>query len=123
MAGSDDTGSAPVEFVLVGTLVTVLFAALIQLGLLLYVRNMATAEAAEGARYAANVGVTCVAAEERTRDRLRRVVPAAVREVTCIPPAPGDDAVAMSVRLAAPGVGWLWNANLTVRAHALTEGG
>jgi Flp pilus assembly protein TadG len=50
----DDRGSAIVEFTLVGVLLTVLFLALLQLGLALHVRNTLVASAAEGARYAAN---------------------------------------------------------------------
>lgn len=43
-----------VEFTLVAVLLTVLFLALLQLGLALHVRNTLLASAAEGARYAAN---------------------------------------------------------------------
>ena len=50
----DDRGSAIVEFTLVGVLLTVLFLALLQLGLALHVRNTLVASAAEGARYGAN---------------------------------------------------------------------
>ena len=50
----DDRGSAIVEFTLVGILLTVLFLALLQLGLALHVRNTLVASAAEGARYGAN---------------------------------------------------------------------
>jgi Flp pilus assembly protein TadG len=50
----DDRGSAVVEFTLVGVLLTVLFLALLQLGLALHVRNTLVASAAEGARYGAN---------------------------------------------------------------------
>ena len=49
-----DRGSAVVEFTLVGVLLTVLFFALLQLGLALHVRNTLVASAAEGARYGAN---------------------------------------------------------------------
>ena len=49
-----DRGSAVVEFTLVGVLLTVLFLALLQLGLALHVRNTLVASAAEGARYGAN---------------------------------------------------------------------
>ncbi|MFL6100363.1 MAG: TadE/TadG family type IV pilus assembly protein [Actinomycetales bacterium] len=48
-----DAGSAVVDFALVGSLLTVLFAAVVQLGLALYVHNMLVSCAAEGARYAA----------------------------------------------------------------------
>ena len=50
----DDRGSAIVEFSLVGILLTVLFLALLQLGLALHFRNTLVASAAEGARYGAN---------------------------------------------------------------------
>ena len=48
------TGSAVVDFTLVGVLLTFLFLALLQLGLALHVRNTLVASAAEGARYGAN---------------------------------------------------------------------
>jgi Flp pilus assembly protein TadG len=49
----DDRGSAVVDFALVGGLLTLLFAAVLQLGIDLYVHNMLVSCAAEGARYAA----------------------------------------------------------------------
>ena len=52
-----DAGSAIVEFVLVSTLLLFLFLGIIQLGLVLYVRNTLVANAAEGARHGANLGV------------------------------------------------------------------
>jgi Flp pilus assembly protein TadG len=52
-ADPDDAGSAVVDFALVGGLLTVLFAAVLQLGVALYVHNMLVSCAAEGARYAA----------------------------------------------------------------------
>lgn len=117
-----DGGAAPVEFVLVGTLVTALFLGLVELGLVLYVRNMATAEASEGARYAASFGVGCSSAIPHITERLQRVVPAAIRNVSCDPPAEGDDRVAVAVRVAVPGVGWLPGAEMVVVGHALNEG-
>lgn len=52
--GRNDAGAAVVDFVLVTVLLTVLFLALLQLGLALHVRNTLAASAAEGARYGAN---------------------------------------------------------------------
>ena len=52
-----DVGSAPVDFVLVGSLVTLLFLALLQLGIDFYVRNVLAACVADGARYGANADV------------------------------------------------------------------
>ncbi|MGI6877943.1 TadE/TadG family type IV pilus assembly protein [Microbacterium sp. gxy059] len=49
----DERGSAPVEFVLVGALLTALTLAVLQLGLALYVRNVAQDAAVEGAHHAA----------------------------------------------------------------------
>jgi Flp pilus assembly protein TadG len=56
-AGARDRGSAPVEFVLVGVLVTLMFLGLLQLGLDYYVRNVLAACVADGARYGANADV------------------------------------------------------------------
>ena len=52
-----DRGSAAVDFVLVGSLLTLLFLALLQLGIDLYVRSVLAACASQGARYAANADI------------------------------------------------------------------
>jgi Flp pilus assembly protein TadG len=52
-----DRGSAIVDFVLVGTLLLMLFLGILQTGLVLHVRNTLAADAAEGARHAANLNV------------------------------------------------------------------
>lgn len=57
-----DHGSAPVDFVLVGALVTLMFMALLQLGVDYYVRNVLAACVADGARYGANADVADPAA-------------------------------------------------------------
>lgn len=58
-AGGDarDRGSAPVDFVLVGSLVTLMFLALLQVAIDYHVRNVLAACVAEGARYGANADV------------------------------------------------------------------
>ena len=71
MRRRDDSGAAVVEFVLVGTLLTLLFVALLQLGLALYVRNTLLASAAEGARYAANADRSPEDGADLTRDIVR----------------------------------------------------
>lgn len=50
-ADERERGSAVVDFVLVGTLVTLFFLAIIQLALILHVRNTLIDAAASGARY------------------------------------------------------------------------
>lgn len=52
-----DAGSAIVEFVLVSTLLLMLFLGVVQTGIVLHVRNTLAADAAEGARHAANLDV------------------------------------------------------------------
>ena len=54
-----DDGSAPVEFVLVGSLVVFLFLGILQLGLLLHMRNVVVASASEAARTAGNADRDC----------------------------------------------------------------
>ena len=50
---ADDRGSTPVEFVLVGVLLTALTLGVLQLGLAVYVRNVVHDAAVEGAYHAA----------------------------------------------------------------------
>lgn len=63
-----DTGAAVVDFVLVGTLLLFLFLGIVQLGLILHMRNVVTANAAEAARYAANLYIDPAAGGEKARD-------------------------------------------------------
>jgi hypothetical protein len=71
---SDDTGSAVVDFALVGGLLTLLFAAVLQLGLALYVHNMLVSCAAEGARYAARADRQPADALPETHDLIARTL-------------------------------------------------
>ena len=57
MRAFNETGSAVVDFVLVSLILIPLFAALLQLGLALFVRNTLAACAQEGARYAADANI------------------------------------------------------------------
>lgn len=63
----DDRGSSPVEFVLVGTLLTVLALAVLQLALAVYVRNVVHDAAVEGAHHAALADASMAEGAERTR--------------------------------------------------------
>src|SRR5690606_6528626 len=71
---SDDRGSSPVDFVLVGTLLTVLTLAVLQLGFAVYVRNVVHDAAVEGAHYAALADTTLAEGAERTRMSIARAV-------------------------------------------------
>jgi len=79
----DDTGSAVVEFVLVGVLLTVLTLSVIQLGLALLIRNTVLDAASEGARYGALADNSVGDGVERTRDLISTALgPSYARDIT-----------------------------------------
>ena len=123
-AVADDRGSAVVEFTLVGILLTVLFLAILQLGLALHVRNTLTASAAEGARYAANadrepgdgVAVTRQLIRDSLADSFAGDVTSGLETVDGVP------TVFVQVRARLPLVGLLGPPRgIVVRGHALEE--
>ena len=61
-----ERGSAVVDFVLVSLLVVVLLLAVLQVAVYVHVRNVVTASAQEGARYAANADVDSALGAART---------------------------------------------------------
>jgi Flp pilus assembly protein TadG len=67
-------GAAVVDFVLVVVVVVPLVLGLLQLALVLHVRNTLTAAASEGARYAATVDRSPGAGVERTRSQIRNAL-------------------------------------------------
>jgi len=98
-----ERGSATAEFVLVGTMLTLLFLAVLQLAIDLHVRNVLAACAADGARYGANADIASPdAAGERATALVRRSLGAAAR-VTAVAPAVEqvDGAQVVVVRMAA----------------------
>lgn len=105
----DDRGSAPVEFVLVGTLLTLLTLGVLQLGLAVYVRNVVHDAAVEGAYHAALADVAPAEGAERTRAILARTVgigfahDVSVRESGGL----GHGSIEMTVRTTLPTIG-LW---------------
>ena len=64
--GDGERGSAVVDFVLVSVLVVVLLLAVLQVAVYVHVRNVVTAGAQEGARFAANADVPASAGADRT---------------------------------------------------------
>lgn len=123
----DDAGAAAVDFVLVGSLVTLMFLAVLQLGIDYHVRNVLAACVAEGARYAANADVAdpqagAAKANELIRESLGSayavaVAPAQQDSVDGVPVV----TVAVTTRL--PLLAWFLPAGPTVSAtgHALLE--
>jgi Flp pilus assembly protein TadG len=124
MLARDDRGSAIVEFTLVGVLLTVLFLALLQLGLALHVRNTLVASAAEGARYAANADRTPADGEEVTRALIRDALADsfADRVTSGFETVGGVPTVYVDVDATLPLVGLLGpSRGIRVRGHALEE--
>jgi hypothetical protein len=83
-AGADlelpERGSAVVDFVLVGSLLTLFFLAIIQLALVLHVRNTLIDAAASGARYGTLADRNAADAEERTRSLITTALNAGFAE-------------------------------------------
>ena len=70
----DDRGSSPVEFVLVGTMLTLLTLGVLQLGLSIYVRNVVHDAAVEGAFHAALADTSLQDGARRTGEIISRTV-------------------------------------------------
>jgi Flp pilus assembly protein TadG len=124
MRARDDRGSAIVEFTLVGVLLTVLFLALLQLGLALHVRNTLVASAAEGARYAANADRSPADGEGRARRLIRTALDDsfADRVTSGFETVDGVPTVYVDVDARLPLVGLLGpSRGIRVRGHALEE--
>ncbi len=106
---ADDRGSSPVEFVLVGTLLTILTLGVLQFGLAVYVRNVVHDAAVEGAHHAALADTSVRDGVERTREIVTRTVGAEYAadiggaETTAL----GHAAVRIDVRATLPLVGLL----------------
>ena len=122
-----DAGSAAVDFVLVGSLVTLLFLAVVQIAIDYHVRNVLAACAADGARYGANADVADPqAAADKTNELIREslgpdyanaIAPSEQDSVDGVPVV----TVTVSARL--PLLAWFLPAGPTVHAtgHALLE--
>lgn len=120
----DDEGSAPVEFVLVGAVLTFLTLAVLQLGFAVYIRNVVHDAAVEGAYHAALADTSLADGVARTEDVVSRVVgdayPVDVQAVQT--DRFGYPATEVTVRATLPVAG-LWGVPeaLEVTAHAPNE--
>lgn len=125
--GHAEGGAATVDFVLVGSLVTLLFLATLQLGIDYHVRNVLAACVAEGARYGANADVASPDAGAAKANELIRqsLGPAYADAVAPAQQASVDGApvVTVSVSVHLPLLAWFLPAGPTVHAvgHALLE--
>lgn len=120
----DDAGASPVEFVLVGTLLTVLTLGVLQFGLAVYVRNVVHDAAVEGAYHAALADTTLAEGAQRTRDIVGRTIGAeyATDVIVHETAALGQQTVEVRVQATLPLVGLLGTPRgLEVTAHAPVE--
>lgn len=121
---SDDSGSAVIEFVLVGALLTVLTLSVIQLGLALLIRNTVLDAASEGARYGALADNTMQDGVARTRDLITTALgPGYARDISIdrgsYLGAPAD---IVTVKAPLPLIGLVGIPNgLEVQGHAAVE--
>ena len=123
-AAEGDEGSSPVEFVLVGGLLTLLTLAVLLFGLGVYVRNVVHDAAVEGAYHAALADTSLADGAARTREIVTRTVGSeyagevSVGETT----SSGGSVVRVTVRTTLPLVGLLGMSHaLEVTAHAPAE--
>ena len=100
--GRGETGSAVVDFVLVSVLVSVLFLAVFQVGLALYVRNTIVSCASEGARFGARAGADLGAGENRTRELINASLSARFAQDVSAEVVDAGGVQVVSVRVRAP---------------------
>jgi hypothetical protein len=122
-----DHGSAPVDFVLVGSLVTLLFLGLLQLGIDYHVRNVLAACAADGARYGANADVASpTAGAAQANEEIRHAIGSSYAEAVADPnqsDVDGAPVVTVEVSTRLPLLAWFLPEGPTVHVtgHALLE--
>jgi Flp pilus assembly protein TadG len=97
-----EAGSAVADFVLVSALVCVLFVAVVQVGLALYVRNTLVACAAEGARLGARADSDPAAGVARTRQLIDSSLSARFAHDVSAEVIEVDGVEVLSVRVVAP---------------------
>lgn len=125
-AGRDhgEAGSAVVDFVLVLVVLVPLFLGILQVALVLHVRNTLTSAASEGARYAATVDRPLDAGVARTRQQISGAIAGRfASDITAhtidVRGAPG---VRIDVVAEVPPLGlWGPGVRLSVSGHAIEE--
>ncbi|MDQ3628810.1 MAG: pilus assembly protein [Actinomycetota bacterium] len=119
-----EDASAVVDFVLVMVLVIPIALGVIQVGLVLHVRNTLTSAASEGARYGATIDRSAADGVARTRQAIRQGLSESyARDVTARETRiDGVEAVVVEVRAGVPALGLFGpGVRLVVRGHAVRE--
>jgi Flp pilus assembly protein TadG len=120
----DDRGAAVVDFVLVLVVLIPLFLGIVQVALVLHVRNTLAAAASEGARYAATVDRPPDAGAARTREQISGALAARFARRVVSRPASvhGVPGVEVDVTADVPPLGiWGPAVRITVSGHAVEE--
>ncbi len=120
----DERGSSPVEFVLVGALLTAIVVSVIQLGLVVYVRNVVHDAAVEGAHYAALADTGVAEGAEQTRRMIAQSVGDSYASDITVGVEQRDDytGIVVLVRTTMPVIGLLGvPGGMEVRADAPVE--
>lgn len=119
-----ERGSAVVDFVLVLVVLLPLFLGILQLALVLHVRNTLTAAASEGARYGATADRGPADAAARTREQIRSGISGRYAEHVTAGPASvgGQPGIEVRVEADVPALGLLGpGIHLSVTGHAVEE--
>ena len=120
----DERAAAVVDFVLVLVVLVPLFLGILQVALVLHVRNTLTAAASEGARYAATADRPLEAGAARTRQQISGALAARFAQGITVTPATVRGAPGVRVRVVAevPPLG-LWGpaVRLVATGHAIEE--
>lgn len=117
-------GSAVVDFVLALLVVLPLLLGVLQVALVLHVRNTLTAAASEGARYAATADRPLEAGVVRTRDQISHAIASRFARDVSVAPALVAGAPGVRVRVVAevPPLGlWGPGVQLVATGHAIEE--
>jgi Flp pilus assembly protein TadG len=119
-----ERGSAVVDFVLVMVILVPLFLGILQVALVLHVRNTLTAAAAEGARYGATIDHTPDNGAARTRQQISDTLSGRfARDVNArLETVDGTQMVVVTVEADVPPLG-LWGPalHIEVAGHAIQE--
>ena len=124
MLRRDERGSAVVDFVLVMIILVPLFLGILQVALVLHVRNTLTAAASDGARYGATRGHTPSDAIDRTRQQIAGALSGRFTERLSadVEDVDGTPMVVVRAEADVPALG-LWGpaVHLEVAGHAVQE--
>jgi Flp pilus assembly protein TadG len=120
----NERGSAVVDFVLVMMVLIPLVLGILQVALVLHVRNTLTAAASEGARYGATLDREPDDGAARTRSAIQgALADRFARDITAVgEPVSGSPGVRVTVHAEVPALG-LWGPGMSITAtgHAVEE--